>query len=154
MAGAENADPQVEITILVDNRAELLSSSGCARRFNRKPLLAEHGFSALVHLRDAGARILWDAGTTTIALPENMRRLGIDPTAITGVALSHGHLDHYAAMTEVLKAMAVEPPDWDSGSTAEEMRRWVEERPQVPLVAHPAAFRERWVFAESGRNGC
>lgn len=66
----------VAITILMDNRADLIvKSTKTIKYFTRGPLLAEHGLAALVHLRAAGLRILWDAGLTRGALPENMRRM-------------------------------------------------------------------------------
>ena len=43
------------ITVLVDNRADLLVKSvDAVRRFTKAPLLAEHGFAALVELKEAG----------------------------------------------------------------------------------------------------
>ena len=95
------------ITVLVDNRADLLvKSTDTVKRFTEQPLLAEHGFAALIDLKDAGpptggTRILWDAGMTQTALLENARRMEIDLSTIDVIALSHGHGDHTAAMTEV-----------------------------------------------------
>ena len=140
----------VEITILVDNRADLmLKSSDTVKRFTDKPLLAEHGFSALVDLRDAGMRILWDAGVTRIALLENAERMGIDLATVDKIALSHGHYDHYAAMTDVLEKIAVRPSvrEWDADATIEEMENWAKGR-SVPFIAHPHVFRERWKISE------
>ena len=43
----------VEITVLVDNRADLLvKSTETVKRFTEEPLLAEHGFAALVDLKE------------------------------------------------------------------------------------------------------
>jgi len=136
----------VSVTVLVDNRADLIvKSTDTVKYYTEKPLLAEHGFAALIDLKAAGVRILWDAGMTQIALPENMRRMEIDPAAIDKIALSHGHRDHTAAMTDVLKAIAVrpKPKEWEQYPTPEEIRSWVQGR-RVPLIVHPAAFRERW----------
>jgi 7,8-dihydropterin-6-yl-methyl-4-(beta-D-ribofuranosyl)aminobenzene 5'-phosphate synthase len=146
------------ITVLVDNRADLIvKSTDTVRRYTEEPLLAEHGFAALIELgdrsdrSDAGVRILWDAGMTHIALLENMRRMQIDPATIDVIALSHGHGDHTAAMAEVIKAMGVlpEPRKWEADATLEEIREWTQGR-RVPLVAHPAAFRERWGIGKDG----
>jgi len=150
----------VAVTVLVDNRADLMvKSTETVIRFNEEPLLAEHGFAALVELMDAGKTILWDAGVTDIALPENMRRMKIDPAVIDIIALSHGHGDHTAAMTDVIKAMgrpacrgAGRQPSarkWDKDATMEEIRTWVRGHP-VPLIAHPAVFRERWKIQKDG----
>jgi glyoxylase-like metal-dependent hydrolase (beta-lactamase superfamily II) len=120
------------ITVLVDNRADLIvKSTDTVRRYTKEPLLAEHGLAALIELgdrsdrSDAGVRILWDAGMTHIALLENMRRMQIDPATIDVIALSHGHGDHTAAMTEVIKAMVAGcrwsptlPPSGSDGGSA------------------------------------
>jgi len=142
----------VAITVLVDNRADLLvRSTAAVKYFTDESLLAEHGFAALVDLRAAGIRILWDAGGTRIALMENLRRLEIDPATITAMALSHGHFDHTAAVTEVLRAMDLKPrpKKWEPGAPMDEMRRWAEGR-CVPLITHPSAFRERWHLSRDG----
>jgi len=147
----------VEITVLVDNRADLmLKSTDAVKRYTDKPLLAEHGFAALVDLinfDDAGVRILWDAGVTTIALPENAARMGVDLTAVDRIALSHGHHDHFAALTDVVREIAGRPDsrEWDEAVTVEEIRAWIEGH-KVSLIAHPAAFRERWVIDEDGKK--
>jgi 7,8-dihydropterin-6-yl-methyl-4-(beta-D-ribofuranosyl)aminobenzene 5'-phosphate synthase len=142
----------VAVTVLVDNRADLIvKSTEMVKYYTEEPLLAEHGFAALIDLKDAGVRILWDAGITQIALLENMQRMRIDPAAIDKIALSHGHGDHTAAVTDVLKAISVrpEPKKWEQYPTPEELRNWVPGR-RVPLIAHPAAFRERWGERKDG----
>lgn len=144
----------LEITILVDNRADLmLKSTDTVKRFTDKPLLAEHGFSALIDLKPAGVRILWDAGMTRIALPENAERMEIDLSTVDAIALSHGHGDHYAAMTDVIEKIAVRPisREWDADATVEEMENWAAGHP-VPLVAHPHVFRERWGIDKAGKK--
>jgi 7,8-dihydropterin-6-yl-methyl-4-(beta-D-ribofuranosyl)aminobenzene 5'-phosphate synthase len=144
----------VEITVLVENNADLLvKSTETVKRFTGKPLLAEHGFAALVELKEAGVRILWDAGISRTALLENARLMEIDLATVDLIALSHGHGDHYAAMTDVLRAVArrPEPREWPPEASMEEIRAWAEGR-NVRLVAHPAAFRERWGIAKDGRK--
>ncbi len=145
----------VEITILVDNRADLmLESTDTVKRYTDEPLLAEHGFAALVDLREAGVRILWDAGVTTIALPENAKRVGIDLATVDEIALSHGHGDHYAAMTDVVREIAGRPGprEWNEDVTPEEIQSWLAGH-KAPLIAHPAAFRERWgIDEEEGKK--
>jgi 7,8-dihydropterin-6-yl-methyl-4-(beta-D-ribofuranosyl)aminobenzene 5'-phosphate synthase len=142
----------VKITVLVDNQASLLvRSTEMVKRFTREPLLAEHGFAALVELEDAGLTVLWDAGMTRTALLENARLMDIDLSAVDKIALSHGHGDHYAAMTDVIRAIAAPPGarEWGPEATLDEIRDWVRGR-RVPLVAHPVAFRERWGLDEEG----
>ncbi len=142
----------VAITILVDNRADLIvESTETVKVFTDKPLLAEHGFAALVELQHVGVRILWDAGITSIALPENMALMEIEPQSIDVIALSHGHHDHTAALTAVIQGMALRPKarDWEPGSGEDEMVRHARGR-GVAVVAHPAALRERWRRKKNG----
>ncbi len=142
----------IAVTVLVDNRADLLvRSTDAVKYYDDEPLLAEHGFAALISLRRANMTILWDAGITRIALLENMRRMKLDPAAIQKIVLSHGHGDHTAALTDLLRAMDVgpKPKDWRSDATPAEMRCWAEGR-HVPIIAHPAAFRERWGVRKDG----
>jgi 7,8-dihydropterin-6-yl-methyl-4-(beta-D-ribofuranosyl)aminobenzene 5'-phosphate synthase len=142
----------VAITVLVDNRVDLIvKSTDTVKYFTDEPLLAEHGFSALVDLVSAGIRILWDAGITQIALMENMKRMKVDPATIDKIALSHGHEDHTTALTNAIKAMELtpQPREWKKNATPEEIRHWMEGR-RVPVIAHPAAFRERWGVPADG----
>ena len=148
--GAANA---VNITVLVDNHADLIvKSDDRVKYFTDKALLAEHGFSALVHFpSDPEIRILWDAGVTPVALIENLRRMEVDPGSIDQIALSHGHLDHYAALTQLLMAMDLEVNyrDWSEPVTAAGVEDWTQSG-RIPVTAHPAAFRERWKLKEDG----
>jgi 7,8-dihydropterin-6-yl-methyl-4-(beta-D-ribofuranosyl)aminobenzene 5'-phosphate synthase len=141
-----NSVEKVSLTVLVDNKANLIvKSSKNIKYFTDKPLLAEHGFSVLIQTDDSKEKILWDAGVTKVALIENMQRMKIDPKTISKIALSHGHLDHYAAMTELLNEMDLAPEDkeWGKTVTKKEVEDWLT-KSQIPIVAHPAAFRERW----------
>ncbi|MBM4457465.1 MAG: MBL fold metallo-hydrolase [Chloroflexi bacterium] len=146
----------VAVTVLVDNRADLLvKSTKAVRYFTDAPLLAEHGFAALIHLKGAGIRILWDAGISCVALLENMKRMKLDPASVDKIVLSHGHGDHTGAMTEILRAMGLgaKPKKWRKDATVDEIRRWAAGR-RVPIIAHPAAFRERWAMCKDGaRHG-
>jgi 7,8-dihydropterin-6-yl-methyl-4-(beta-D-ribofuranosyl)aminobenzene 5'-phosphate synthase len=143
---------QVSLTVMVDNKADLIvESSEQVKYFTKVPLLAEHGFSVLIRLDNKGSAILWDAGVSKVALLENFRRMKIDVTSIHKIALSHGHLDHYAAMTDVLEALDILPEDKEWGATvkAEEVETWIEAS-RIPIVAHPAALRERWWVNDKG----
>jgi 7,8-dihydropterin-6-yl-methyl-4-(beta-D-ribofuranosyl)aminobenzene 5'-phosphate synthase len=140
------------VTVLVDNRADLIvKSTDTVKYFTDKPLLAEHGFAALIDLKESQLRILWDAGITRIALLENMKRMEIDPASVDKIVLSHGHGDHTAGVSDILRAIDPGPKakEWEAGASLEEMRRWAEGS-RVPVIAHPAAFRERWGTRKDG----
>lgn len=123
----------VTLTILVDNYASLIAESGGGvEYFLSQPLLAEHGFSALLQVDDSPQSILWDSGCTREVLVENMRRMKIDPQAIRAIALSHGHFDHTGGVSELLR-QAVKPP-----------------QPPIPIIAHPEIARERWNISADG----
>lgn len=142
----------VALTVLVDNRADLIvESTDTVNYHTRGPLLAEHGFAVLIDLTSANQRILWDAGITPVALLENMKRLEIDPATIDVIAISHGHFDHTAGVTAILQSIDVtpKPKRWGEDATHEEILGWLKER-HIPLVIHPAAFRERWSIMEDG----
>ena len=89
-------------------------------------LRAEHGFAALVTVTKNGrdTRVLFDAGRTPDGLVHNMRRLGIDPTDIDIIVLSHGHWDHTTGMDGLVGAL---------GS------------PSMPVLIHPEFWSRRRV---------
>jgi 7,8-dihydropterin-6-yl-methyl-4-(beta-D-ribofuranosyl)aminobenzene 5'-phosphate synthase len=141
----------VTVSVLVDNCADLIvRSTDSVQRFTDAPLLAEHGFAALVEIDDGAARVLWDTGATGTVLLENARCMKIDLSTIDAIALSHGHSDHTGAVGQVLSlASRMAPRRWPSDPTAEEIEAW-QKAQRLPVVAHPAAFRERWVIREDG----
>jgi len=65
-------------------------------------LIADWGFSSLVEVENT-PRILFDTGTDGRILLSNMRKLGIDPTSIDEVFISHAHFDHTGGLSEFLK---------------------------------------------------
>jgi 7,8-dihydropterin-6-yl-methyl-4-(beta-D-ribofuranosyl)aminobenzene 5'-phosphate synthase len=143
---------KVAVTVLVDNRTDWTAKSTArVKRYTKGPLLAEHGFAALIDLKAAHVRILWDAGLTRSVLLENMKHMNIEPASIDKIALSHGHRDHTAAVTDILRAINVppKPKRWKQSATVEEILTWVEGR-RVPVIAHPATFRERWKMRKDG----
>jgi 7,8-dihydropterin-6-yl-methyl-4-(beta-D-ribofuranosyl)aminobenzene 5'-phosphate synthase len=142
----------VSITILVDNRADLIvKSTETARYWTDAPLLAEHGFAALVELGGTGRRILWDTGATPEVLLHNARLMDIDVSSVDAIVLSHGHSDHTGAVTSVLQTMEHlrEARDWPADLDLAEVDAWLAER-RLPLIAHPAAFREGWFRKKDG----
>ncbi len=86
-----------------------------------------------------------ETGLTPMALLENIKRMKVEPATISKIALSHGHDDHTAAVADVIRAMDLhaKPRKWEPGAMPEDIRRYTQGR-QVPVVVHPAAFRERW----------
>lgn len=102
----------VEITILVDNVMDaLLASTPTVQRaplrwesFEQAPLLAEHGFAALVTVEQQGQRtsILYDTGMGRDTLVHNMDVLGINPADLRAIVLSHGHTDHHGGLSGLL----------------------------------------------------
>jgi 7,8-dihydropterin-6-yl-methyl-4-(beta-D-ribofuranosyl)aminobenzene 5'-phosphate synthase len=142
----------VTITILMDNRADLMvCSTETVKYFTDGPLLAEHGFSVLVHLREPDRRILWDAGLSEVAVLGNMRSLKADPASVDCIAISHGHEDHTAAVLGVLAAIDVTPEsrEWPANASRADMVAHAQGR-RVPVVVHPAALHERWYQEDDG----
>jgi 7,8-dihydropterin-6-yl-methyl-4-(beta-D-ribofuranosyl)aminobenzene 5'-phosphate synthase len=132
---------RIEITTLMDNYSDLLlPSTPVMKRFPlvdsedkaAEPPLAGHGFSLLVETyqnREKHA-VLMDAGFPTAGMQHNWRVMGFDPGAVDGVFLSHGHVDHFAALGEFLEAAGK----------------------RIPLVLHPDAFLKRALIFPDGRK--
>jgi 7,8-dihydropterin-6-yl-methyl-4-(beta-D-ribofuranosyl)aminobenzene 5'-phosphate synthase len=140
----------ITITTLVDNVTDsLLADQGPARRPSilggpRMParfteggesddaLRGEHGFSALATITKDGreTQVLFDAGRTPDGLVHNMRRLGISPSDIDIIVLSHGHWDHTTGMDGFVSELG---------------------RPSMPVLIHPDFWSRRRV-ALPGRD--
>jgi len=91
------------------------------------PLLGQHGISFFLEAgrKDVHRRILVDVGQNPSALLHNMRLLGIQPSVIDGLLLTHCHYDHTQGTVEVLKAIG---------------------RKGLPVVAHPDTFRLHFIM--------
>ncbi|WP_329454216.1 MBL fold metallo-hydrolase [Streptomyces sp. NBC_01497] len=131
----------VTVTTLMDNVSDLLMpDQGPAKRarpggrrpastmedgYALEPLLAEHGFSALVTVVKAGRehRFLFDAGTSPDGVAENMRRLHVDPSSIEVIICSHGHFDHTTGLDGLIRALGG--------------------RVNLPVLIHPHFWRRR-----------
>ena len=128
---------RLEITILVDNSIDVfLPSTPEIRRAQipsnlpwgeRKALLSEHGYSALVSVQtgDHSASLLFDAGVTTHALIHNMDVLEIRPQELHSIVLSHGHIDHTHGLLGMIKRLG---------------------KRRMPILLHPDAFLNRKVI--------
>ncbi len=137
----------LEITTLIDNQIDaLLPGDEQVRRHPwspavRNPLIdspgvlaslhAEHGFSALVTLTRGDERhtLLFDAGVSPNGLVENMDRLEISPWELEAIVLSHGHFDHTGGLAGLAERLG---------------------RSSMPMVVHPAAYRQRRSLPPSG----
>jgi 7,8-dihydropterin-6-yl-methyl-4-(beta-D-ribofuranosyl)aminobenzene 5'-phosphate synthase len=127
-----------EVTIVIDNFVDLLiAGSEDVHRYlaydfsDRKQLVAEHGFSALVTVVSDGRRssILYDAGLTPDGLGRNLDVLGVAVKDLRAIVISHGHADHHGGL---------------EGLFARYGHR------RLPLVIHPEAWRERKVVFPTG----
>lgn len=95
-------------------------------------LLAEHGFSVLVttHQEKDERALLFDFGFSEHATAFNVDALDGDLTIVEALALSHGHPDHAGGMKKLVEKIG---------------------KPAIPLVLHPAAFRNpRYLKAPGG----
>lgn len=129
----------VEVTILVDNVMDaLLPSTPNVQRatlqwesFAHAPLLAEHGFAALLTVEQDGRRtsLLYDTGMGAETLVHNMDVLEIDPAVLRAIVLSHGHTDHHGGLHGLLARLG--------------QRR-------LPLILHPDSWRDRKAVFPSG----
>lgn len=99
----------MKITVLVDNGAA-------------PGLVAQRGLSLLIE--DAHGAILFDTGQDDRFL-RNAAALGVDPTRVSHLVLSHGHYDHSGGLP----------------AFSQRLRR--DGRPAPTLVAHPDAFVRR-----------
>jgi 7,8-dihydropterin-6-yl-methyl-4-(beta-D-ribofuranosyl)aminobenzene 5'-phosphate synthase len=70
-------------------------------------LIAEPGFSALVRLRQGERErtLLFDTGVSPRGMVENMRRLGISPSEIEVIVLSHRHWDHVTGIEGLVRTL-------------------------------------------------
>jgi 7,8-dihydropterin-6-yl-methyl-4-(beta-D-ribofuranosyl)aminobenzene 5'-phosphate synthase len=129
----------VEVTILMDNSIDLLmASTDVAKRlplrpdtFNRPLPIAEHGFSALIDVRQADkrARVLFDTGVSRKGVLYNMDAIEINVADIEAIILSHGHADHAMGLPGLIDR---------TGTRG------------LPLVLHPDAYLERKLVLPNG----
>jgi 7,8-dihydropterin-6-yl-methyl-4-(beta-D-ribofuranosyl)aminobenzene 5'-phosphate synthase len=124
---------KVEIFTLQDNYIDLVVGDDSEMVQRAKPLrgremrnsvLAEHGFSALVAVVEGGRprSILFDFGLSERGALANAQALNVDLSGVEALVLSHGHMDHTGGFQSLVRAVG---------------------KPGIPLVVHPAVFRQR-----------
>jgi 7,8-dihydropterin-6-yl-methyl-4-(beta-D-ribofuranosyl)aminobenzene 5'-phosphate synthase len=106
----------IEITTLVEDYAGYDTS-----------FLAQHGISFLLDAKsgDIHKRVLMDVGQSCEPILHNMDILGIDPTTIDMIFLSHCHYDHTKGLIGILREI---------------------NREGVPIIAHPTIFRPNYIL--------
>jgi 7,8-dihydropterin-6-yl-methyl-4-(beta-D-ribofuranosyl)aminobenzene 5'-phosphate synthase len=130
-----NTQP-LTITVIYDNN------------LSDRRLKSSWGFSALVEYRESS--LLFDTGGDGQILMENMRILGIDPTQIDNVVLSHAHGDHTGGLTALLEADA-KPVVYLLPSFPVSFKRQIEQRTQINEVSPGQSFTEGlWTTGEMG----
>jgi len=118
-AGIPTVD-RLTMTVAVDNVYDIFAKGGkldtiaverapFARSGNT--LLSEHGLAYhLESFRGSERReILLDFALTDGAIANNYRALKLDPARADALILSHGHVDHYGALTSLVDQGAIKP---------------------------------------------
>ncbi len=97
----------------------------CDNYTTRNDLEASWGFACLIAL--GGKNILFDTGSDGIVLSHNLERLGIDPSTIDLLMISHQHWDHVGGIYAILNArknLPVYVPHSFSVHFQEDMQRY------------------------------
>lgn len=140
---------EVRVTTIVDNTIDILMASGeVAQRFPMGPKwlpvmsalpnpferqfpVAEHGFSALISVKDGDnhTTILFDTGISRTGLLYNIDALEIKLSDIQAIVLSHGHPDHTMGLPGLVVRLGAR---------------------NLPLVLHPEAYLNRKLVLPNG----
>jgi 7,8-dihydropterin-6-yl-methyl-4-(beta-D-ribofuranosyl)aminobenzene 5'-phosphate synthase len=123
----------------MDNSIDILmASTDVAKRFPLGPSLferpqpmAEHGFSALIRVKqgEKSGTILFDTGVSGRGILHNLDALEVDTAGIQAIVLSHGHADHTLGLPGLVERLG---------------------RRNLPLVLHPEAYLERKLILPNG----
>jgi 7,8-dihydropterin-6-yl-methyl-4-(beta-D-ribofuranosyl)aminobenzene 5'-phosphate synthase len=129
--------PRITFTVLFDNR-----------QF-RKDLEPSWGYSCLI--RGTARTILFDTGGDGRILMDNMKRMGIEPSIIDAVFISHQHWDHSGGLERLLKEKA-EPSVFVPASSSRDFKTKIEDHGgNVVEVDRPQALCSRvWSCGQMG----
>jgi 7,8-dihydropterin-6-yl-methyl-4-(beta-D-ribofuranosyl)aminobenzene 5'-phosphate synthase len=152
VTAAQSAIPMVDrlvMTNVVDNVYDFFAKGGQVRDIQIQrtglpfpsgsgpKLLAEHGLA--YHLESfrgpERAEILLDFALTPGTLLNNYRAVRVDPSRANALILSHGHLDHYGALLDLVGAV----PDWKA-------------RGITLYAGGEDTFCQRWVVTPNGQQ--
>jgi 7,8-dihydropterin-6-yl-methyl-4-(beta-D-ribofuranosyl)aminobenzene 5'-phosphate synthase len=132
---------KVEVTCLVDNTVDLLLPNTevahrpvLTKNWHERPLVAEHGFCALLtlHIDEVKRKLLLDSGLDPFAACHNADVLDLDLSYCESLISSHGHIDHAGGLLHIRNKM----------NTTQ----------RIPLVLHEDAFKNRLVKFQDGRT--
>jgi 7,8-dihydropterin-6-yl-methyl-4-(beta-D-ribofuranosyl)aminobenzene 5'-phosphate synthase len=92
------------------------------------PYLGQHGIALLARATGGGVtrHVLMDVGQNPTGLLYNFRTMGIDPSCIDAIVITHCHYDHTQGLAEIVAATG---------------------KKDLPVIAHPAMFRLNFITA-------
>ena len=98
---------KITITIVTDNYHETTRPSyKIANRYTGGYLYAEHGLSCHIEpvVHGQARSLLFDFGPTFPGVSKNIEALKIEFDKLEALALSHGHMDHWGGLVELLQS--------------------------------------------------
>lgn len=130
---------EVSVTTIMDNTIDVLMAGDevaqrltlGSRPFERPAPLAQHGFSALIRVRQGTKQgvVLFDTGVSRQGTLYNIDALEIPLADVQAIVLSHGHADHALGLPGVIERLGIR---------------------SLPLVLHPDAYLERKLVLPNG----
>jgi 7,8-dihydropterin-6-yl-methyl-4-(beta-D-ribofuranosyl)aminobenzene 5'-phosphate synthase len=132
MTAELKAVEKVEILSLQDNYVDVAAFDGTEIVQRAMPvkdkeiknsILAEHGFSAMVTItvNEMPRSLLFDFGFSEHGAAYNADTLDLDLTSVEVMVLSHGHMDHFGGLEQLVGRIG---------------------KKDIELVLHPTAFRK------------